>query len=83
MLQVGAIYLWSYVYNIVRISSRNSSKEVDVIGSSSKSSRESSGRHSQGDSEPLLSNGLPTSEDHPEELILPSIRFDHKPQVTF
>lgn len=70
------------MYNIVRISSRNSLKEVEVI-ESSKSSRESSESHSQGDSEPLLSNGLPTSEDHPEELILPSTRFDQKPQVSF
>lgn len=81
-MAVGAIYLWSYVYNIVRISSRNSSKEVEVT-ESPKSSRESSESHSQGDSEPLLlSNGLPTSVDHPGEPFLPSTRFDHKPEMS-
>lgn len=28
-LQVSAIYMWSYVYNIVRISSRDVTKEAD------------------------------------------------------
>ncbi|KAI5660869.1 hypothetical protein M9H77_20192 [Catharanthus roseus] len=40
-MAVGAIYLWSYVYNIVRISSSKSSKEVEIIDPS-QSSTESS-----------------------------------------
>lgn len=30
MLQIGAIYLWSYVYNIVRVSSVRSGREVEI-----------------------------------------------------
>ncbi|XP_052188612.1 protein PIN-LIKES 3-like [Diospyros lotus] len=42
-MAVGAVCLWSYVYNIVRISSSNRSKEVEINDSSvRKSSRETS-----------------------------------------
>lgn len=44
-LQIGAIYLWSYVYNMVRISS-----------TSDKDSRESSELDREGFKEPLLSS---------------------------
>lgn len=43
MFQIGAIYLWSYVYNIVRVSSSRSSGEVEIVDSPiHKSSREGS-----------------------------------------
>ncbi|CAH9073437.1 unnamed protein product [Cuscuta epithymum] len=32
-MAIGAIYLWSYVYNIIRISSSRSSKEIEIIHS--------------------------------------------------
>ncbi|KAL3340657.1 hypothetical protein AABB24_029008 [Solanum stoloniferum] len=71
-MAVGAIYLWSYVYNIVRISSSRSSKEVEINDSSASiSSREGSIS-----TESLLPAKAPT-----EQLGLPSTRFDHKTQA--
>ncbi|XP_047966183.1 protein PIN-LIKES 3-like isoform X2 [Salvia hispanica] len=61
-MAIGAIYLWSYVYNIVRVSSSRSSREVEIIDSPThKSSREGS-PSSSGKSltDPLLSE----TEDH-------------------
>uniref|UniRef100_A0A2N9IUB4 Protein PIN-LIKES 3-like n=1 Tax=Fagus sylvatica TaxID=28930 RepID=A0A2N9IUB4_FAGSY len=51
-MAIGAIYLWSYVYNIVRISSRRITKESSI----SKSSRESSTSDLGSCTEPLLSS---------------------------
>lgn len=74
LLQVGAIYLWSYVYNIVRISSSRSSKEVEINDSSTSiSSREGS----------ISTESLLPAKAPPEQLGLPSTRFDHKTQVDY
>ncbi|XP_004238466.1 protein PIN-LIKES 1 isoform X1 [Solanum lycopersicum] len=71
-MAVGAIYLWSYVYNIVRISSSRSSKEVEINDSSTSiSSREGS----------ISTESLLPAKAPPEQLGLPSTRFDHKTQA--
>ncbi|WMV27872.1 hypothetical protein MTR67_021257 [Solanum verrucosum] len=71
-MAVGAIYLWSYVYNIVRISSSRSSKEVEINDSSASiSSREGS----------ISTESLLPAKAPPEQLGLPSTRFDHKTQA--
>ncbi|CAN4123136.1 unnamed protein product [Withania somnifera] len=76
-MAVGAIYLWSYVYNIVRISSSKSSKEVEINDSStSRSSREGSISQLGTATESLL-----PSKASPEQLELPSSRLDHKTQA--
>lgn len=76
-MAVGAIYLWSYVYNIVRISSSRSSKEVEINdSSSSRYSREGSISQLGTSTESLLPSKAP-----PEQLGLPSNRFDHKTQT--
>ncbi|PHT35358.1 hypothetical protein BC332_34944 [Capsicum chinense] len=78
-MAVGAIYLWSYVYNIVRISSSKSTKEVEINDSSaSRSSREGSISQLGTSTESLLPSKVP-----PEQLGLPSTRFDHKTQVNY
>ncbi|KAH0759447.1 hypothetical protein KY290_022940 [Solanum tuberosum] len=70
-MAVGAIYLWSYVYNIVRISSSRSSKEVGINDSSAIiCSREGS----------ISTESLLPAKAPPEQLGLPSTRFDHKTQ---
>ncbi|KAL2529778.1 Auxin efflux carrier family protein [Forsythia ovata] len=87
----GAIYLWSYVYNIIRISSSRNTKEVEINDFSiTKSPKESSIVPSGWSStEPLLSsNDITGSEDHlsehqPNQLALPQTRFEEKPQVSF
>ncbi|KAK4338798.1 hypothetical protein RND71_040260 [Anisodus tanguticus] len=82
-MAVGAIYLWSYVYNIVRISSSKSSKEVEINDSSAtRSSREGSISQIGTSTESLLpSKAFNGSESPPEQLGLPSTRFDHKTQA--
>lgn len=84
-MAIGAIYLWSYVYNIVRVSSNRSSREVEIIDSPiHKSSRESS-PCSSGKSltDPLLSSSVLIGiEDHENGLGQLQDRFDSKPQVS-
>lgn len=50
-MALGAVYIWSYVYNIMRISSTKSLNEVDIKGSS-----ETSVLPSRSCEEPLLSS---------------------------
>lgn len=78
-MAIGAIYLWSYVYNIIRISSSRNSKEVEIndltiTKSSAESSMVPSGSSSIEVAEPLLSS---------KQLALPQTRFEEKPQVSF
>lgn len=80
-MALGAVCLWVYVYNILRISAQSSSKGVN--GSSvCKSTSESSIAQPESFTEPLLSpKDLIASEDHANAL--PCTRFDEKPQLTF
>ncbi|KAL6996030.1 hypothetical protein U1Q18_006165 [Sarracenia purpurea var. burkii] len=81
-MAVGAVYLWSYVYNIVRISSSKSSKELEINDSVSKSPREISISQSQSYEEPLLSSkDFLVSEDHADQYALPCTRFEGEAQV--
>ncbi|KAG6400170.1 hypothetical protein SASPL_136995 [Salvia splendens] len=59
-MAIGAIYLWSYVYNIIRVSSSRSSREVEIIDSPTHKSS-SSGKSL---TDPLLSE----TEDHEKGL---------------
>ncbi|KAG8377201.1 hypothetical protein BUALT_Bualt08G0003500 [Buddleja alternifolia] len=68
-MAIGAICLWSYVYNIVRVSSSRHLKQVELSDSpTSKSPRKN-----------LLSLG---AEDHESGLELSQDRFENKPQVS-
>ncbi|PIN08565.1 putative membrane protein [Handroanthus impetiginosus] len=81
-MAIGAIYLWSYVYNIVRVSSSRSSKGVEISNSSAgKSTKESSSSPSEGSwTEPLLSSsGFTGAEDHESGFALP---LENTPQVS-
>ncbi|KAM7517399.1 hypothetical protein LguiA_006982 [Lonicera macranthoides] len=78
-LQIGAIYLWSYVYNIVRVSSRETSKAVEIYYRPyvvSTSSSESSISEPVSCTEPLLSSKH--LEDH---AALPSCTRQSKAQI--
>ncbi|KAE9456811.1 hypothetical protein C3L33_11295, partial [Rhododendron williamsianum] len=84
-MAVGAVYLWSYVYNIVRISSSKSSKEVKIVDSlECMSSKETSISEPLSYKEPLLSSvACVVSEDHAAQFALPCTRFEGKAQVQF
>ncbi|KAF5455574.1 hypothetical protein F2P56_025135 [Juglans regia] len=77
-MAIGAIYLWSYVYNIVRISSRSSTRESEVNEFSiSKPARESS-TPDLGVIEPLLSSSKEflIPENNKDQYALPCTRSD-------
>lgn len=80
-LQMGAIFLWVYVYNIVRISIEASS--IDVNGSSaSEYTSETAAVKPESMTEPLLSpKKYNTSEDSEDSL--PCTRFDETKQVSY
>lgn len=77
-LQIGAIYLWSYVYNIVRVCSR-SIEDVPI----SKSSGESSSSDLGCSIEPLLlsSPELAPQEDTADRYALPRTVNEGKAKV--
>lgn len=84
MVQVGAIYLWSYVYNLVRVSSVPSVKETEINDSSvQKSPRETSTSDKAQVTEPLLSSKeFLASGDHQDQYTLPCTRYDGRTEVS-
>lgn len=74
-LQMGAIFLWSYVYNVIRLS-------IEVSGSSvSECTSITSAEESESFTEALLSpEEYKSSEDNADSL--PCTRFDGTTQVT-
>lgn len=83
-MAVGAIYLWSYVYNLVRVSSVPSVKETEINDSSvQKSPRETSTSDKAQVTEPLLSSKeFLASGDHQDQYTLPCTRYDGRTEVT-
>ncbi|XP_051124557.1 protein PIN-LIKES 3-like isoform X2 [Andrographis paniculata] len=81
-MATGAVYLWSYVYNIIRICSNMSSKVEEISDSpTSKPSGDISSPSEIDWTEPLLSSsGLPESEDQESQLALPQQRYENKPE---
>ncbi|KAH7523359.1 hypothetical protein FEM48_Zijuj06G0002400 [Ziziphus jujuba var. spinosa] len=81
-MAIGAIYLWSYVYNIVRISSRSSKDTRGKDFSISKSSRESSISDLGNRTEPLLSSKeFGVTEDDIDHYALPRTLSEGKAEV--
>lgn len=78
-MAIGAIFLWSYVYNIVRISSNRTSMEVEISDSPTyKSSRVGSPSSRRSWTDPLLSpNDFSGAEDHET-----GIAMSQKPRVS-
>ncbi|THG17527.1 hypothetical protein TEA_011439 [Camellia sinensis var. sinensis] len=76
----GSIYIWSYVYNIMRVSQSKSNEEVNINGSSSiigmksQSPRQTSESFTQA----LPSNDCPRSRDTEAQAQLPPIESDDK-----
>ncbi|KAA8532104.1 hypothetical protein F0562_006754 [Nyssa sinensis] len=60
-MAIGAVYIWSYVYNIVRVYGKKSNGDINIDDSkiSIQSSRETSEMDSESCTEALLSNELP------------------------
>lgn len=78
-LQLGAIFLWVYVYNIVRISLEANSIDMDGSAVSDNRSNTSSLKPESVTEPLLLPKDYNTSEDEPDSL--PYTIFDGKTQV--
>ncbi|KAA8532106.1 hypothetical protein F0562_006752 [Nyssa sinensis] len=65
-MAIGAVYIWSYVYNIVRVYGKKSNGDINIDDSkiSIQSSRETSEIDSESCTEALLTKDCPSSEDH-------------------
>ncbi|KAL8529222.1 hypothetical protein ACS0TY_006600 [Phlomoides rotata] len=83
-MATGAIFLWSYVYNIVRVSSSRTSMEVEISDSPScKSSGVGSPVSSRRSwTDPLLSsNDFSGAEDHENGITISHDRIEDKPRL--
>lgn len=84
MLQVGAIYIWSYVYMIMRVYANNSIKDVNTHDStiSITLSGESAETFPETCTEPLLpSRDCPSSDDHADQVELTHTTSEGKVKV--
>ncbi|KAL9171786.1 hypothetical protein ABFS82_03G003200 [Erythranthe guttata] len=86
-MAIGAIYLWSYVYNIVRVSSSSRSKDVEIINDSYVSNNNNNNNNNKSSIESLSPSStteplLSSTQDHEIGLILPQDTFQHKPPVS-
>ncbi|XAR73651.1 hypothetical protein NMG60_11007691 [Bertholletia excelsa] len=84
-MAIGAIYLWSYVYNIVRVSSRSITKEVQTNDFSveKKNTDETSETVEGNFTEPLLSSEDCSSECSQDLFTLPHCKSDGSTKVPF
>ncbi|KAE8038503.1 hypothetical protein FH972_011005 [Carpinus fangiana] len=84
-MAVGAIYIWTYTYPIMRISASKKTEEIVIDGSSNgdNNSRETSHLYSEIDTEALLpSKGCPSSEEYMDQVEVPSTGSKEKAKVT-
>ncbi|KAA8547622.1 hypothetical protein F0562_004051 [Nyssa sinensis] len=82
-MAIGAIYLWSYVYNIVRISLIKITKAADIDDSiiNVKSTGETSELFQGNCTEPFLPSKGCSSVEHAYQLTLPFAKFDRNAKV--
>ncbi|XP_059434321.1 protein PIN-LIKES 3-like isoform X1 [Corylus avellana] len=84
-MAVGAVYIWTYTYPIMRIYANKKTEEIVIDGSSNgdNNSRESSHLYSEIDTEALLpSKGCPSSEEYVDQAEVPSTGSEGKAKVT-
>ena len=85
MTQVGAIYIWTYTYPLMRISASKKTEEIVIDGSSNgdNNSRETSHLYSEIDTEALLpSKGCPSSEEYMDQVEVQSTGSKGKAKVS-
>lgn len=85
IMQLGAIYIWSYVYPIMRIYANKATKDTGIHGSTTRDniSGETSYLHSEIGTEPLLpSEGCPSSEECMDQVEVHSTGSEGKAKVS-
>lgn len=85
IMQIGAVYTWSYVYPVMRIYANKATKDIDMDGSTTRdnTSGETSYLHSEIGTEPLLpSEGYPRSEESMDQVEDPPNGTEGKAKVS-
>ncbi|KAM3685650.1 hypothetical protein ACB098_11G137400 [Castanea mollissima] len=79
----GAVYIWSYVYAIMRLSANKATKEIDPNESTIQDSTSGEIPYSEICPEALLpSRGSPTSQEDTDQAEVPSTKSDGKAKVS-
>lgn len=84
MVQIGAVYIWSYVYAIMRLSANKATKEIDSNESTIQDSASGEITYSEICPEALLlpSRGSPTSQEDTDQAEVPSTKSEGKAKVS-
>lgn len=83
MVQLGEVFLWTYVYAIMRLSANKATKEIDTNDSTIQDITSEETPHSEICTEALLpSRGCPTSEEYTEQVEVPSTGCEEKAKVS-
>ncbi|KAM4081951.1 hypothetical protein ACJW30_11G132300 [Castanea mollissima] len=82
-MAIGAVYIWSYVYAIMRLSANKATKEIDPNESTIQDSTSGEIPYSEICPEALLhSRGSPTSQEDTDQAEVPSTKSDGKAKVS-
>ncbi|XP_050282685.1 protein PIN-LIKES 3-like isoform X2 [Quercus robur] len=83
-MAIGAVYIWSYVYAIMRLSANKATKEIDSNESTIQDSASGEIPYSEICPEALLlpSRGSPTSQEDTDQAEVPSTKSEGKAKVS-
>lgn len=83
MVQLGVVFLWTYVYAIMRLSANKATREIDTNDSTIRDNTSEETPYSEFCTEALLpSRGCPTSEEYTDQVEVPSTVGEGKAQVS-
>ncbi|XP_023886190.1 protein PIN-LIKES 3 isoform X3 [Quercus suber] len=81
-MAIGAVYIWSYVYAIMRLSANKATKEIDASGSTIQDSASGEIAYSEICPEALLpSRGSPISQEDTDQAEVPSTKSEGKAKI--
>ena len=83
MVQLGEVFLWTYVYAIMRLSANKATKEIDTNDSTIQDITSEETPYSEICTEALLpSRGCPTSEEYTDQVEVPFSGCEGKAKVS-
>ncbi|XP_050282700.1 protein PIN-LIKES 3-like [Quercus robur] len=83
-MALGEVFLWTYVYAIMRLSANKATKEIDTNDSTIQDITSEETPYSEICTEALLpSRGCPTSEEYTDQVEVPSTGCEGKAKVSF
>ncbi|KAL4600286.1 hypothetical protein ACB092_11G187700 [Castanea dentata] len=83
-MALGVVFLWTYVYAIMRLSANKATREIDTNDSTIRDNTSEETPYSEFCTEALLpSRGCPTTEEYTDQVEVPSTGGEGKAQVSF